>query len=186
MVYIATMVAVSIVLKLVSNTLSQTLPTFLKISLAYLGWYISAAVLGPYIGCAVACISDLTGQWLIPTGGAPNPVLLVSNGLNAMIFGLIFKYVKFNKLPRYADFIIRAIIGALAASLVCTFGLSTFGLWIYYYSDSNYFAFLLTRLPQITAVAVNILLFAGLLPILDNLGLLPGKKESSEPRQEQN
>ena len=67
-VYIATMVAVSIVLKLVSNQLSAALPQSLKISLAYLGWYLSAAVLGPYYGCAVACVSDLIGQWLIPTG----------------------------------------------------------------------------------------------------------------------
>lgn len=175
-VYIATMVAISIVLKLISNTLSQTLPTFLKLSLAYLGWYISAAILGPYIGAAVACISDLTGQWLIPTGGAPNPLLLLSNGLNALIFGLIFRYVRFNKLQTFADYCVRAIIGAFASAVVCTFGLSTFALWFYYSSSTDYLAYTITRLPQITSIIANILLFIGIIPVLTNLGLLQKKE----------
>ncbi|MGN1094478.1 MAG: folate family ECF transporter S component [Candidatus Neoclostridium sp.] len=171
-VYIATMVAVSIVLKLISNQLSAVLPRSLKISLAYLGWYISAAVLGPYYGCAVACVSDLIGQWLIPTGGAPNPILIAGNGLSALIFGLAFRYLCFRKLPKYVDLLLRAVIGAAVAALVCTLGVNTFGLWLYYYRSTEYFAFTVSRLLQLTSVAVNISLFAAVLPVLLNIDLV--------------
>ena len=172
MVYVATMVAVSIVFKLISNKLSVALPQSLKISLTYLGWYVSAAVLGPWLGCAVACISDLTGQWLLPTGGAPNPILIAGNGLSALIFGLIFRYLHFRKLPTYADLLLRAVIGATAAAIVCTLGVNTFGLWLYYYSSTNYFAFTVSRFIQLTSVAANIVLFAVLIPLLMKIDLL--------------
>lgn len=178
-VYIATMVAISIVLKLLSNTLSQTLPSFLKISLAYLGWYIAAAILGPWAGGAVAVISDLIGQWLIPTGGAPNLLLMAGNGLNAIIFGLTFKYVKFNKLPPYADMLIRTVLGAVFSAIICTLGVNTFGLWYFYYPNTNYWAFTVSRLTQLTSVAANIILFAATIPVLSNMGLLPPLKRKS-------
>ncbi len=171
-VYVATMVAVSIVLKLISNKLSVALPQSLKISLTYLGWYVSAAVLGPWLGCAVACISDLTGQWLLPTGGAPNPILIAGNGLSALIFGLIFRYLRFRKLPTYADFLLRAIIGATAAAIVCTLGVNTFGLWLYYYHSTNYFAFTASRFIQLTSVVANVVVFAALIPLLMKIDLL--------------
>lgn len=175
-VYIATMVAISIVLKLLSNSLSQALPAFLKISLAYLGWYMAAAALGPWAGAAVAVLSDLIGQWAVPTGGAPNPVLLIGNGLNALIFGAVFNYVRFPRLPAYADMLLRTVIGAAAAALICTLGVNTWGLWFYYYSSTNYWAFTASRLTQLVAVAVNIVLFAGLIPVLGSIGLLPPRK----------
>ena len=171
-VYIATMVAVSTVLKLVSNQLSAALPQSLKFSLAYLGWYLSAAVLGPYYGCAVACISDLIGQWLNPIGGPPNPIVTAGNGLSALIFGLALRYLCFRKLPKYVDLLLRAVIGAAAAALICTLGVNTFGQWLVKNSSTNYFAFTISRLPQLIMVAVNVALFAAILPVLFNLDLV--------------
>ncbi len=171
-VYVATMVAISIVLKAITNSVSAAVPPWMKISFAYLGWYLSAAILGPWLGGAVACISDLLGQWLIPTGGAPNPVLVAGNGLSAIIFGCVFKYVRIKKLPFFWEKVVLSIIGATASALVCTLGINTLGLWLYYYSSSNYLAFTLSRFVQLPAIIVNLILFIGFLPVLKNLSLI--------------
>lgn len=171
-VYIATMVAVSIVLKLVTNSISAAVPPWMKISFAYLGWYLSAAILGPWLGGAVACISDLLGQWLIPTGGAPNPILIAGNGLSAVIFGWIFKYVRIKNLTFFWEKVVLAAIGATASALVCTLGINTLGLWLYYFNSSNYLAFTLSRLVQLPAIIVNLILFIGFLPVLKNMSLI--------------
>jgi len=52
--YMAAMTAISLLLKLVSNALSVLMPPTMKISLSYLGWYASAAVVGPLGGGIVA------------------------------------------------------------------------------------------------------------------------------------
>ncbi len=169
---IASMVALSVVLKIISNNLSVALPQSLKLSLSYLGWYLSAAITGPLFGGAIAAVSDLTGQWIFPTGGAPNPILILGNALSAFIFGLAFKRIKFRKLPVLSDLILRSIIGAVAAALVCTLGVNTFGIWAYYYSSTDYFAFTLTRLPQLIMVAINVALFAVTLPVLVKLNVV--------------
>ena len=82
------------------------------------------------------------------------------------------RYLRFRKLPTYADFLLRAIIGATAAAIVCTLGVNTFGLWLYYYSSTNYFAFTASRFIQLTSVAANVVLFAALIPLLMKIDLL--------------
>lgn len=178
-VYIATMVAISIVLKMISNTLSGFMPPFLKLSLTYLGWHLSAAILGPYYGCAVACASDIIGQWLIPTGGAPNPILMAGNGLNALIFGMCFKYVKFKKVKPFISIVLASLIGCTLGTLVCTLGINTFGLWYSYHRATQYWAFLLTRLPQIPMVIANLVLFIAIIPVLEEMELIPSYRQKA-------
>ena len=67
--YLATFTALSLVLKMLSNALSAALPPSLKISFSYLGWYLSAAVLGPLGGGCVALVTDVLGQLVLPQGG---------------------------------------------------------------------------------------------------------------------
>ncbi len=105
--------------------------------------------------------------------------MMAGNGLNAIIFGLTFKYVKFNKLPPYADMLIRAVLGAIFSAIICTLGVNTFGLWYFYYPNTNYWAFTVSRLTQLTSVAANIILFAATIPVLSNMGLLPPLKRKS-------
>lgn len=162
--YTATFAALCVVLKIVSNQLSQALPPSLKISLTYLGWYFSAAVLGPLGGGSVALISDVLGQLVLPQGGAVNPALSLGNFCAAFVFGLAYKRSLLKSKP------LNAVIGAAAATLIGTLGINSVGLYFAYYSNMRYFAYFAAyRLPQLLPVLVNVVLFCLIIPLSDKL-----------------
>ena len=169
--YIATLCAFCIVLKWLSNVLSVAVPLSLKISLAYIGWFVSAIVVGPLLGGCVAGISDVLGQLMLATGGAPNPILICGNFCATMAFGLVYLYLPTGKLPQFVASIIKVIVGAIACVLVGTLGLNTLGLWIYYYSDTQYFAFWITRLVQLVMAGVNTAIVILIVPVIKRLKL---------------
>lgn len=162
--YIATFTALSLVLKILSNQISQALPPSLKISLSYLGWYLSAAVLGPLGGGCVAMVTDVLGQLVLPQGGAVNPVIALGNFSAAFVFGLLYNRLRFKSAP------LRSILGATASTIVGTLGINSLGLYFMYYKSMPYFAYMVTfRLPQLLPVLVNVVLFCLLLPLTEKL-----------------
>lgn len=74
--------------------------------------------------------------------------------------------------------LIRAVLGAIFSAIICTLGVNTFGLWYFYYPNTNYWAFTVSRFTQLTSVSANIILFAATIPVLSNMGLLPPLKEN--------
>ena len=162
--YLATFTALSFVLKMLSNALSAALPPSLKISFSYLGWYLSAAVLGPLGGGCVALVTDVLGQLVLPQGGSVNPVIAAGNFSSSLVFGLIFKYM-----PVKSDSL-RSVIAVSASAIVGTLGINSLGLYLYYYSSMPYLAYMLTfRLPQLIPVLVNTVIFCLLLPMCKRL-----------------
>ena len=117
--YMAAMTAISLLLKLVSNALSVLMPPTMKISLSYLGWYASAAVVGPLGGGVVAALTDVLGQFVF--GSTPNPILTAGNFLATVVFGILLR-----KLP-VKNVTIRATIAVTASLLVGTLGLNSLG-----------------------------------------------------------
>ena len=162
--YLATFTALSLVLKMISNALSAALPPSLKISFSYLGWYLSAAVLGPLGGGCVALVTDVLGQIVMPQGGAVNPLIAAGNFSSALVFGLMYKYLPVKSDP------LRAVVGVIAATVVGTLGINSLGLYLYYYSSMPYLSYMLTfRLPQLIPVLVNTVLFCLLIPLCKRL-----------------
>ena len=158
--YIATLVALSLLLKLLSNMLSSVIPFFsLKISLSYLGWFVSAIILGPLGGGIVAILTDILGQLLINTGGAVIPLLVLGNFLSSFTFGLVYK-LKLSNRP------LVILLSATAAAIVGTLGVNTLGLWLTFYKDTSYLVFLSTRFIQLIMLYLNTVLVILLLPII--------------------
>ncbi len=169
--YIAALCAFSILLKYLTNTLSISFGDLYKISITYIGWFIAGIISGPIGGFSVAVISDLMGQIILPTGGAPNPIFTFGNGLGALAFALCFHYLPVGKPYSLTRSFVGTIVGAIASTVIATMGINTFGIWFLYNSSVNYWAFFTTRIPQIVAPAVNTAVVMALIPILRKLKL---------------
>ena len=169
--YLATLCALCILLKYISNLLSQGVPLSFKISLSYVGWFSAAIIAGPTGGFGVAVISDLLGQLIMPTGGAPNPILLAGYGIATFVFGLIYHYLPLLKNKGFAGKAVRAVLGAVAFALVGTLGLNTFGMWLYYYRSVDYLAFFVTRFVQLVMWGANLAVTVALVPAINALKL---------------
>lgn len=169
--YIAVLCAFCIVLKYLSNTFSISIGEQFKISITYIGWFLSGIIAGPIGSFCTAVVSDLLGQVILPTGGAPNLIFTLGNGLGALAFSLCFHYLPVGKPYSTIRSIVGTIVGALASALVATLGLNTFGIWFMYYQTVDYGAYFLTRLPQLVAVAVNTAVIIALIPALRKLKL---------------
>ena len=158
--YLATLVATSLAMKLIGQVL--TFGT-LKITIVYIPWIISAIVMGPLGGAVVSFATDLLGTFILPTGGAPLPLLVVSNALFGLIMGLAFKIPKL-------DARLKLLIGTVVVIACCTLGLSTYELARV--REMPYLAQLVIRIPQAVMVAVNAAATAFLFPLLRKLGLM--------------
>ena len=158
--YLATLVAASLTMKLVGNALQ--FGSF-KVTLVYIPWILSAVVMGPLGGATVAFATDLIGTLILPTGGAPIPLLLVSNALFGFIMGCAFKIPKLGAR-------LKLVIGTVAVLAICTLGISTAALADLY--AIPYLTELVIRLPQAVMVCVNAAATAFLFPLMRKLGLM--------------
>lgn len=165
--YLATLTAISLVLKVISNSISQFVPPTFKVSFSYLGWYLSAAVMGPIGGAAVAAVTDVLGQFVIPSGGAPNPVLTLGNAAATMAFGLVFAKAPLKNAAA------RAAIAATVSLVIGTLGINSLGLYYMYYAGTNYIVYLAgSRLAQVPIAYLNVVLFVLALPACRRIGLV--------------
>ncbi len=163
--YMAAMTAISLLLKLVSNALSVLMPPTMKISLSYLGWYASAAVVGPLGGGIVAALTDILGQFAF--GTAPNPLLTAGNFLATVAFGLLLRYLPVKNVT------LRATIAVTVSLLVGTLGLNSLGLYLMYYKGMNYLVYIVAyRLVQLPMAYLNEVIFLSLALPTKGFGLL--------------
>jgi ECF transporter S component (folate family) len=169
--YVAVLCAFCIVLKYLSNTFSISIGEQFKISITYIGWFVSGIVSGPIGAFTTAIVSDLMGQIILPTGGAPNPIFTLGNGLGALAFALCFHYLPIGKPYSVLRSFVGTIVGAIASAFVSTMGINTFGIWFLYYQSVEYGAYFITRLPQLVAVAVNTGIVVAIIPALRGLKL---------------
>lgn len=170
--YTATLCSLCIVLEMVSNTLSASVPSWLKISLGCVGWFLAGIVLGPLYAGGVTILADVLGQFLTPTGGMPNPLLALSNGLMAVVFGFIYHYLPTGKLNEKVASIVKIIVGIVATAIIGTMGLNTIILWNFYFKSMDFGVYYLGRFVQLIAVAINIVITILLEPVVKNLGIV--------------
>ena len=162
--YIATLVAASLVLKIASALIKTETVT---LSFVYIPWIIAAIVLGPVGGFAVAAISDLLGaaiQGYLP----PNPILTLGCAMYGFIMGLVFKIPKID--PR-----LQIVIGMLIVIPVCTLGLNSLGIFMYYAPQKTFTVFMTyvtARLLQIPVVVLNVAITTFFFPLLKKKGFL--------------
>lgn len=116
LIYIAIFITVAIVLKRFSITLGGS-----KLSFLYIPVYLAGAMLGPIGGFAVGAVGDVLGHLWSSSGGMPNFIVTLGNGLMGGIMGFVF-YIK------KGNYSLKLVIGALLALLVCTLGVNTIGL----------------------------------------------------------
>ncbi|MBQ4049268.1 MAG: folate family ECF transporter S component [Clostridia bacterium] len=180
--YTASFAALSIICKMISNTISTVLPVVqIKLSIVYIPWTISGIVLGPVGGVLSALLGDVIGQVLVPTGGSVLPLTLVSNSLFPLFPALMYRYS-----PIKNDYV-NVAIGLFVSMLCCTLGIGTYSLYQAYYSETQFGAYFLTRLWQVPVLVLNCALIISLLPPLKRLGIteLFSRKKVKEPTEKQ-
>ena len=168
--YTATFVALSVLFKILGNTISSIviIPN-MRLSFVYVPWVLSAYVLGPVGGVITALIGDILGQLTVAVGGAINPLTTLSNALFPLAPALIFKFLK-DKTPDW----LNLLIGMVISLVVCTMGIGAYALFSYYNygSSMSFWTYLLTiRSPQIIIIAINYFLCLLLLPTVKKMKL---------------
>ncbi|MBR2970330.1 MAG: folate family ECF transporter S component [Clostridia bacterium] len=168
--YTATFVALSVLFKMLGNTISSIviIPN-MRLSFVYVPWVLSGFVLGPVGGVITALISDILGQLTVAVGGAINPLTTLSNALFPLAPALIFKLFK-GKMPDW----ISLLVGMVLSLIFCTMGIGAYALFSYYNygSSMSFWTYLLTiRSPQIIIIAINYFLCLLLLPTVKKMKL---------------
>ena len=112
---------------------------------------LTGAMFGAFGGFSVCAIGDLIGCFF--SGYPPNPLILIATGFLGLIPGIVMTYIKSN-------FYFKVILSFIICSLVCTAGLNTLGIYLYYSSRSvPFFAYMIARFPlQLPVMAVNCVL----------------------------
>ncbi|MCL2676009.1 MAG: ECF transporter S component, partial [Firmicutes bacterium] len=123
-------------------------------------------VLGPVGGIVTACVGDVLGQTILPSGiGSLNPFITLSNTLFALFPALMYQYSPLRKIGGL-DWL-NILIGMIISTLVCTLGISSWAIWAQNFSSMGYWEyFVFNRLPQPIMVAVNYVSIIALLPAL--------------------
>lgn len=163
LVYAASLVAITYMLKLLGNYL-----TFgaLRITVSYIGFFISAVILGPVGGGCVAVIADLVSQLIGGVAGMPNPLIALGNFGGTVIFGLIYYRLPVKSLSA------RVLIAATAFVLWATLGFNSLANYLLYYKDTSYIAYMLTaRVMQVPVAYLNAVITVLLIPRIKKCGL---------------
>ncbi len=158
--YTATLVALTLVLKIVGNMLDFG---FIKITLTYTPWVISALTLGPMC-FAVSLITDILSVFIL--GQVFIPLVSVGNTLFPLIVWCALKLpLKHNS--------VKILIGLAIALLVCTWGINSYALYDFYYRSMGYVEFFISiRIMQPIIIGVNAVIILMVLPALEKLGLV--------------
>lgn len=174
LVQLATLTAICIALKSISNILSAAVPFSLKISVSYVGWFLSAIIAGPIGGAAVALVSDILGQIIISTGGMPNPIIAAGTTLGTLAFGLCYKYLPIKNIP------IKVVISTICFLPIATLGLNSLGTWLIYFDfyskelGLTYLDYLIVkRFPQMIIAFLNTAITIALVPAANAINFQP-------------
>lgn len=144
-VYIAVFAAMSVIL----NSIDINMITY-KITFTYIPAFLAGAFLGPIAGALAGGIGDLMG-FVINPQGAINPLIFIGSVLMGALPGFVFKIPK---IPAY----IKIMLSFVAVFLLCTLGVNTAGIYLYYSSRSvPYLTYIGTRaIKQGPTVAANL------------------------------
>ena len=143
---IACFSAVGIALNLFSSAMPR-IDTFGRISFVYTFCFLAGALLGPWIGGGVAVFSDLIPALFFPEGPWM-PLITLSNGMMAVIAGLIFKYFNTDKVA------LKLIYTAIASFILCSLGLTAGGEALLY--DMGMQAYYPTTTALMEAVGMDV------------------------------
>ena len=137
--------------------------TQFKLSLILIVYFMAGYILGGGLGLVVGFCGDLLG-WLIFPDGAYNPIIGISNGLLALIPGVLFGLKRpFKREIKAAEFIIKAVIAYLIGFFVCTVFLSSLGIWLYSsYIQGKYGTLLVWLAYRMGAQCLNTIVNAAL------------------------
>ncbi len=124
--------AVFVALSTVINSYATIrIGTQFKLSFILIVYFMSGYILGGGLGFIVGFAGDLLG-WFIFPDGAYNPIIGISNGLLALIPGLLFGIGRpFRREISTVEFIVKTVIAYLVGFVVCTVFLSSLGIWLY-------------------------------------------------------
>ncbi len=121
--YLITLTAVFAAVGIALNLLSSAMPridTFGRISLVYAFCFLAGALMGPWLGFGVAALADFLPALLFPEGPLM-PLITLSNGVMALISGLMFKHLKTNSVT------VKLVFTAILSFIFCTLGLTAAG-----------------------------------------------------------
>ncbi len=168
--YIATLTAVTLLLKIIGNML--IIEGSLKISFTYIGWALAGIILGPFGGAVVGLCTDTLGMIIFPAAGGINPVLTLGYTLFPFFVGLSYKYLPIKNKN------ISITLGFIASTVICTLGICSAGLYFYYgYNSSMSFMtyVLTTRLLQVPMAGANLVIVLLLYPVVKRMNLINNK-----------
>ncbi len=122
---------------------------------------------GPKDAFIIGFTGDLIGAIICPFGSY-NPLIGLASGLMGMIPAMVFS--------RSGNVYMKVAVSTLLTLGICTCGLNTFGLWLFYgLGKKTFYAYLFARLPfQIIVALGNAVLSAVLIRLL--VKILPEDK----------
>ncbi len=119
------MTAMFMALAVVTNVFALRLTLRFKYSAIITIYFLSGAVLGPFLGFFVGFAGDLLG-FLIHPDGIYNVLIGISEGLFCLIPGL---FMRLNR-GRKAPFAEVALASFIVCYIVCTLLITSFGIWL--------------------------------------------------------
>lgn len=172
----ASLVALALLFKLMGQAL--TIGGTFKISFTYIGWTLSAVILGPFGGAAVGAITDIMAPFILYNGFAFNPLITLGAALYPFIVGMCYRHLPFKNKS------LSVVLGTALALIASTLGVTTIG--IYYIGLKDYpfsfWTYLVTsRLPQLLVAGVNLVLTLVLIPVLRRIKIIePTESDKSK------
>lgn len=139
LVTVALLIALTFVLERLVPPVN--LPT-MRISFAFIPMMCCGMLFGPLWGAAACGIADVLGWPLM--GLPPIPLILLSRIAEGFLYGLILHRENLKFMP-------HAVLTALATQTICSAGLTTFGLSLFF--GAPYLPLLYSRLVQIIIIA---------------------------------
>jgi len=131
----------------------------MRITLAFIPMMTCGMFFGPIWGAFAFGVADILG-WPI-MGQIPIPLILVSRILTGFLFGIILYREDLKFWP-------HSVASALSTQIVCSAGLATLGLSLFF--GTPYIPMLWSRVPQyVIMIALQIAVFPALLKLRDAL-----------------
>ncbi len=160
LVYVAILTAISTV---ANCFLTIPITSINSLSFTITVCFIAGYLLGAKCGFVVGFLGDLIGCIVYPMGPY-FPLMSLASGLFGFVPGVLFTYFKGN--GKFSNYI-KAIISALVIFVVCSVVLNSISTWMYY-SSKTFWAYIVVRLPLMSANAVMncvlCILIVGILP----------------------
>lgn len=162
--YIAIMVALAIVCNMYFEfKLGAVQYSFTTAISALIG-----LLIGPTAGLIACFIGDAVGFMVNPFG-AYTPWIGLATGLIAFISGCVFHLFKTDK--KWAVYVKLGIIAVLTF-FICSIGINSTFLWLAYYNNTGYFAYLVNRyivLGQLLVSVINYALLFIFVPLIGKI-----------------